>query len=382
MKRPDLDYDALCLDTCVLDSQGIAFERGLLKQLDQFASGPVKLLIPEIVHNEVQKHLEERVHDSRTKVARALRIAKSELQVTEDNLRIVEQILLGGENQKLAPQYLEEFYSRTNAQLLKSSQADVARLVDMYFAAKPPFEDAGDKKAEFPDAIALLSIEAWAVANECKVLVVSTDDGWQEFCETSGYLDIVRGLADALAHFQPHNVATALIRELKIQLSSCTSSGIPGAITEEIARSVESAPVRAHASSSYYLDERYVDAAYVSHEYHRNADRDLAVNLVRISSDGIVLQLSATVSSEVTAEYGISVRDPIDRDYVGLGRTKIATTATFEADILVSLVGDFARGLEGIDAGEIEVGGSLHSVDFGDIDPDPERDEWDREKYD
>jgi hypothetical protein len=56
-------------------------------------------------------------------------------------------------------------------------------VVDMYFKLKAPFEEK--KRAEFPDAIALVSLERWAELNKLKILVVSYDSGWEEYCASS-----------------------------------------------------------------------------------------------------------------------------------------------------------------------------------------------------
>jgi hypothetical protein len=66
-----LDYGALCVDTCIFDSNAIALEKGLLKQLEQFASSPVRFLMPDIVQKELHEHLSRRARDARNKIATA-----------------------------------------------------------------------------------------------------------------------------------------------------------------------------------------------------------------------------------------------------------------------------------------------------------------------
>jgi chromosome condensin MukBEF complex kleisin-like MukF subunit len=62
----------------------------------------------------------------------------------------------------------------------------------------------GKKKAEFPDAISLLSLEAWAEANEKRILAVSGDKDWAAYAENSERIDVVSKLSDALAMLQEH----------------------------------------------------------------------------------------------------------------------------------------------------------------------------------
>ena len=377
MENPTPDYDALCIDTCIYEAHAFAFEKGLLKQLEQFAHIQISLVVPEIVHHELEKHLDDHVRAARSKVQRALRLASNALMITEQNLKIVEQIMLGEEDQRLCSVRLAAFYSRTKAELIPSSEAAMGRLVSMYFAAQAPFETSGNKKSEFPDAIALLSLEEWAATSGCRVLVVTTDCGWRDFCEKSESLDSISGLAEALALFQPHHSAGALIGELKDQLALGHSGAIPNEIRDAIARAVDDAIVQAEASSSYILEERYVAATYLGHEFHRDSTGTPEIHLIRVATDGIVIQLIATASCEVTAEYSLTL---LDWD-TPISRKKVATTAEFTAEIVVTLSGELSRGLSGAHVERVDVEGYLEPVAFTDIDPDPERDEWDREKY-
>jgi hypothetical protein len=373
-------YDALCIDTCIYEAQGMAFDKGLLKQLDQFLESPIALLVPEIVHFELQGHVTKRIKDARTKVARAIRVATDELCVDEESLRQVEHLLLGSGDLS-AEKRLSDFYSKTGAVAVGSLSVVVSQLVEMYFSSKPPFENSGKKKAEFPDAIALLAVEAWAKERKGKVMIVSTDAGWRDFCAASEWLFIAEGLGEALAHFQPHNLAATLIRQLRSRILAKDNSEILQDISDEIARFVERAVPEVEATSSYALDEQYVEAAYVSHDFHRGPNNEPEINLVRVHSDGVVLQMTASVCYEVTAQFALSVFDSIDREYLPLQKRKVSTTATFDADIVVKVLGDFHRGLSEVEVEEVEIEGTLDPIDLGDIDPDPERDEWDKEKY-
>jgi hypothetical protein len=378
MKEQQSTYDALCIDTCVYQAHGFAFEKGLLKQLEQFALIQISLVVPEIVHHELERHIAEQVHTARSKVQRALRIASKALSVSEQDLNTAEQLLLGEGDQKLCSDRLTSFYKRTKAELVPASEAAMARLVQMYFEGQPPFETSGSKKAEFPDAIALLSLEEWAQSSRRRVLVVSTDGGWRSFCRKSRFLDSVPALADALAHFQPHNYAAVLIAELRTLLASGRAGGIVDDIRDAMASSVDRAVVEAEASSTYILDERYVGANYLGHEFHRELGGEPEVHLIRVTTDGIVIQLGAAISCEVTAEYSVYLSD---WEKHPIGRRKVSAAKDFDADIVISLSGDLSRGLSGAHVERIDVEGYLDPVKFTDIDPDPDYDEWDREKY-
>ena len=58
-------------------------------------------------------------------------------------------------------------------------------VIRRYFATEPPFSTKERKKSEFPDALALLSLERWATQNKSLVLLVSADGDWKKLVEQS-----------------------------------------------------------------------------------------------------------------------------------------------------------------------------------------------------
>ena len=73
--------------------------------------------------------------------------------------------------------------------------------MNRYFSGATPFAIVGKKKAEFPDAIALMSLEQWAKIHGKKMLVISNDADWQSFADASDYLFCLKETPKALDHF-------------------------------------------------------------------------------------------------------------------------------------------------------------------------------------
>jgi hypothetical protein len=168
----ELDYGAICLDTCMFEQQGLALEKGYLAQLEQFADTPVRVLQCEIVHFELEAHLTEKIKEVRLKIEKALREAATHLTVEEEVIaRVKADVVPTKSDLELAQDRLHAFYERTQMEHTVSKFVKMEEIVEMYFKVKPPFEDNAKKKAEFPDAIALKSIEHWAEINKTKVLV-------------------------------------------------------------------------------------------------------------------------------------------------------------------------------------------------------------------
>ena len=368
----ELDYGAICLDTSVFDGYGIALEKGWLEQLEQFAESPVRFLQSEIVHFELESHLAKNIKETRAAIEKALKDASNDLQITESVIYRTREALISDKTDvEVARDRLHQFYERTQAEVAPAKIADMDIVVGMYFTLKPPFEEK--KKAEFPDAIALVSIEHWAKISRRKVLVVSYDAGWEEYCATSEYLDCIKDLKAALIHFQPHHKAEQIIQDLHDEILKGNEKTDP--ILVSIAVAMEDAvgglQVDAEADSSYMLGKQYADPVYVGHEY------TMDMNLVRVSGDSLVIQLGVEIEVEIVAAYSFSHRDPIDGDEVELGSRKFSQREKVPTDILLTVSGDFSKGLAGVQVKKVEITETDVHVNFGEIDM-----EWDdQERY-
>jgi hypothetical protein len=71
-----LRYDALTLDTQVIQGNDCRFDHGRLDLLKQFQGSPIKIVISEIVIREVIDHLETKLKATKDGLAKALRDAR------------------------------------------------------------------------------------------------------------------------------------------------------------------------------------------------------------------------------------------------------------------------------------------------------------------
>lgn len=257
MQTVELDYAALTLDSNVFIGHGLNLERGLLGQLQQFSSSPVTLVISEVVLEEVRKHLLETTKSSRSKLLSAIKTARAPFGITETVAAEFEADLLGKKTDaEIVNARLDSFMKATGAIVVAAAGMDVDRLLSLYFEADPPFEGAGDKKAEFPDAIALLSLERWAKQKDAQLLAVSKDSGWLNFAKESGHIEVIENLADALTHFQPHNAAKNIIEALQAQILDSSASEILELLNDFIVESTNEAEVDVEYSSALHADLR------------------------------------------------------------------------------------------------------------------------------
>ena len=64
---------AISVDTAVFDRYGCNLDFAVLKKLDQFATGPIRVLLSEIVVNEVKSHIARNAEDSQRKLKKAIK---------------------------------------------------------------------------------------------------------------------------------------------------------------------------------------------------------------------------------------------------------------------------------------------------------------------
>ncbi len=176
---------AVFLDTTEFKAKHFAFDsnealRGLFGLC---AKGHTFLLTNQITDAEVEKNIGEHVHEG----SESLKTVKRKwvgLKNEDENVFsfLGHEFESDGLKAKLYQHYLDY-------QLLCSGVefnvygVDLEKVMDSYFSIAPPFEDTKKKKHEFPDAIVLRSLKAWAEANQQTVFVVSNDVGFKKFSD-------------------------------------------------------------------------------------------------------------------------------------------------------------------------------------------------------
>lgn len=372
MDEIELDFGAITIDNATYKGEGYRFYEGLLAQMRQFKESPVKVLQTDIVHNEAINHIGQEISKTRSSIEQALRSANKQLKIKSEVIENARALLsVDGSEAEIAEARLEKYYEFIGAEKIDSGRyADLSRLMELYFATEAPFESGKDKKNEFPDAIALLALEGWAEENEINIIAVSQDKGWKNFSEGSDRITLVSSLAEALEKFQPHNKVVSIISHIREDSLLDGENHVLEEIEQAIINSVDGCDIWVEASSYMHFEWEDVSASYISHELDKDQDGLVKVRVVSINDEEIVLKVGATVEVEVEASFDFSVRDSIDKDYVGMGGNVCTTTESYHTDILLSLTGDFSQDFDDIDVAEIEVLETIGRADFGEVEPD------------
>jgi hypothetical protein len=200
-----MQYDAITLDSNVFHHNGFYLEGGMLGQLTQFREGSAQFILSEIVVREVFKYLKIEAKSARDALGQALKASGKNALLSGSALDAVKT----AHDAALTPEEssknrLKAFENSTGLRLIPAHDADMKELIKRYFKPLPPFEGSGKKKNEFPDAIALLTLEAWAKTEGKKILAISKDEGWAAFAKDSEHIDVEADLATALQLLQAH----------------------------------------------------------------------------------------------------------------------------------------------------------------------------------
>lgn len=372
MDDVELDFGAITIDNATYKGEGYRFYEGLLAQMRQFKESPVKVLQTDIVHNEALSHIGQEISKTRSSIEQALRSANKQLKINPELIDTARALLsVPGSESEIAEMRLENYYDFIGAEKIDSQNyADLSCLMEMYFATEAPFETGKEKKNEFPDAIALLALEGWAKENKVNIIAVSQDKGWKNYSETSDKIVLVSSIAEALEKFQPHNKVASIISHIRKDSLLDGENHVLEEIERGIISSIDDCYIQVEANSFMHFEWDNVFAAYISHELDKDQDGAVEVRVIRVNDEEIVLKVGATVEAEVEASFDFSIRDSIDKDYVGMGGNVYTTTESYHTDILLSLTGDFSQDFDEIEVSEIEVLETIGYADFGEVEPD------------
>jgi hypothetical protein len=372
-KSIEMEYGAISLDTSVYEQGSFKFESGILQQLTQFKRGPVKLLQTEIVHRESIAHIAKNIKSSMDDIEKSLNLARRHLSISESDIKSVRNLLFNSLNDPIvmADNKISNFYKSCGIQLIDSKKhTDMSKLVDMYFSIAPPFENSKDKKNEFPDAIALLSLESWAVANKTKVILVSKDSGWESYCKQSKNLLCLDDLHDALSKFITHRKLKEIIKYIHEEELILKSHYFKAHIQKEIMAAIETSDPEVFARGSVRGVYEVFSLKYLDHQYVRDGSQNLIIKIVKLLEKSIVLKIEAIVNYEVEVNFNFKVKDKSERLNIHLDDELYVSQDDFTAEILLHLEGDFSGVIAGAEIKNIEILNEIDVIDLGFVGPD------------
>lgn len=363
---------AITLDTSAFEQYSLRLETGLLKQLNQFASSSIAFVVSDVVKSEVIDHLTSKTEEAQRNLEKSLRIV-SELWPIDPNLvsDFKSEVLRGLSPEQVASQRFSDYEKNTALEIVRPDEhTSVELIMQAYFQRRPPFATSAKKKSEFPDAVALFSIEAWAKLNSAKVIVVSRDNDWKGYCLLSERLIHVEDLARALGIFQlddttdicQHLGDRALGGEF-LELNEL----IEAAINDEL-EAVEFSPL---ASSNFRYEHDYTTFDVQSFTLGSPAQGEPVFQAINYEDHSIVVEAVAIADVSITFDFSFYTYDSIDREEISLGSGSATVDAHLAFRLILSFQGNVAHFGGDIDIEDVEATLTSKTVlHCGEIEPD------------
>jgi hypothetical protein len=354
------DLKALTLDTSIFDQFGCNLQYKGLTALNQFVGTDVKVLLSEITIREVSAHIAIDTADAADHARSAINQYLKAWRSDEDKKAIYDSLGLGRSPRDFAAAAIDRFVTSIAADRVAFDlNVSLSDVVQRYFEATPPFSKKDKKKSEFPDAIALLSLESWAEAHGGFVLAVSRDNDWISYAETSNRIICIPKLSDALDAF--NRESSVIASRFASRLRSGSYTKIREAIDDALANFIEDFEVE--ASSAFYFDYEISSSELI--DWH--IDSDERFNVVASDSESITFMFELVARAEFEADFSFSVKDGIDKDYVPMGSATVTRTNEFSTPVLITVARDQE---DNPDLIEIEIERRQLSIDFDVVEPD------------
>jgi hypothetical protein len=329
----------------------------------------VKVVITEMTRGEIDAHMREEAEKAAGQIQSAINNARRHSIASTETLASVEEQVTGiaADAGEYASQRLKDWLKRSDVEIVDAGgYVDADELTRRYLNVEPPFDSTVDKKNEFPDAIALLSLEGWAEDYETKVLGVSTDKGWLAYHGESEFVLVTDDLAAALAAFQTPTAATAS-RTLFASLSAGDPLGLEGMIRDALNRQA-AVDFEIDADSQFGVTVIDAEPEYREIEFPDGEPGSEKFEPVGQTDDGeAVVRVTATVNVKLACYLRFSKWDAADKEAMPMGEATIVEDEEVEFEALVTLGGDIPETM-GIE--KIEIVPQVVDVKLFDVEPD------------
>ncbi len=315
---------AVTIDANIFDAAKFNLgDASTLRILENYVRrGKIKVVLSDIVVRESKRHIAARVKE----VCGIVNTARnSALKVYNEHLissigmnemfRIVES-----EDDIIAKEekVFDDFLCAIDAEILGTDLIDINSVLSDYFGAKPPFEESGKKKSEFPDAFIAQQIRNRFGETET-VIIVSNDKGFIRACQESEnhlFFSSLGKLYNAISKEDAaYDDTIAVIKELQLRISAAVN---------EYIKDNENIDVN---GLSY--DKDGIESGYDYNEFylHGISDVTFSVHSVDEISDNIsivTLSCKADIFADCYYEdYANAPWDPEEKEYVFVDTIKM-----------------------------------------------------------
>lgn len=194
-------FGAITFDTNIFVSFGLNLEGPYFDELKSLHQTYASFILSEIVIQELQRKLQEQAEKTIHDFYRAIDRLHEQKMIADESANLLDRKSLDVcQPTEAVKRRIEAFKRAMSVNVIPLTDASINAVVDRYFSGEPPFQGRGNKN-EFPDAIALLSIESWAMSNQIRVLAISKDKQWKSFASRSEWIHVEENLKKILPQF-------------------------------------------------------------------------------------------------------------------------------------------------------------------------------------
>ena len=371
-----MQYQAITLDATVFGKNSWNLETGMLAQLRQFREASVQFILSEVVANELCKYLTAATKKARDELDKAIREScRSGLFTVEASERVAELVETALSSDDAVVRRFNAFKDETGMALISVAGTDIEELLRRYFEPDAPFEHTEKKKHEFPDAIALLSLEKWGESQNKRILAVSADKGWADFSQDSEWIDVEPDLVKALQTLQKQRAEKE--RDLRVEaglaamLRNLNWGDLPDlweGVRDGIAHAVHRIEAYGDATSSpYFLKNEWVTLSLSDFRFS-GGDAETNLSIVQIGDDTVVAAIAVSIHASAEGNFSVYLADSVNKELLHMGGTSAETNVDFNAEILLTFEGDLSATFPELRLSDLELLNSPSNVDFGKVD--------------
>lgn len=324
MAQHELLSRLVFVDTSIYEQKNFQFNTYALANLSKYIdSGAAYLLITSSTVGEVQAHLKEKVEKAAAELKKVAKEAMILRNLPGTPWHGIFTKFDKDEVYKKLNSDFQAFINRDNVELIRPDDVSIDSLLERYFAKLPPFAE-GKKRKEFPDAIALESINNISQKRGWHVYVISADGDMEKYCADKDNLVHLNDIDEFVELLLRNDAAF----EEPVKLADEVYEGLQKSIIEQIRERLDDA--------EFYPDD-YSDGEVVDREIH-----DVEIEgrkLIQASPDGAQFEIEALVSLTLVqsyADYERSCFDKEDQAYVFV----LTTDVTKEIQKVISVYVD------------------------------------------
>lgn len=356
------EITAISIDAAVFEEEGLQLETGLLRHLQQFRDGKLKLVLADVGIDAVKTSLANRIATADQALLRAVETLRQARHLGEEKFAPALAGTIGAEPPAAcADRRMRRFLQETGAQVVRSGDLVTSGLLlDDILHRRPPFETGTAQGSKLIDAISLHALEVFAEVRETMLLVVSSKPDWQAFCDASDWLVCEPRLDAALS--RPQGRAQYLGALLAAQIEDGKAGELVTDIDRALIALVATLDPEVTAEAAFPFRAALQDITFQGFRFAAPADFVLVARDPEMESFHFKTRLEVDLTARCAFDFTLAA----GRGTMALGTTVETCTGSLPFEVILAVEGDI-EGEIALDGVEVLRHGPR--LDFGPVAP-------------